>query len=549
MCQPIEYLLRMKRIGISIIVVLINLSTIIAQQTHSTDLRDFTIQKLDSCLNIKAYSLADIYASEIVDEDSLPYNVVENIAYTLFKNDKYMECVNFIDKWQKKYPDKTVFFNHYKGYALVSDGYTYDAEPFIEKYIKESEKGNEPTESLAYYALAYAKFRNYKYSEAEKNFEKYFQNVAEEEKSNIEYLYLCSNKDNYGKAFYFCAYNYFYLGNEVKGDYFLNLAIKTGNKEAKKDHYFLSQNQSYAKPLTLKRKYQKQYDDWINVFGIYKNGPENDVDAFWEHIENTSPEIALLKQQYARKKPQKSLRKAMAVVEKGRKDLNMTLQKFNPNSVGKIENLIQSNLLKTNDRVKELRIYKEEIPNAFATPYGQIYLTQGLVERLNSDNDLITTVCAHEMTHYVLQHSLIGLWKTNKRNKRNQIWGGIFAGLTIAAALHDSYNNTYRNNNYRSNYSWYYANLASDILMMFDLSTRSFSFKYDRIQELEADYIAYRFCEANDIGGYAYIIALELLGNDDTRLKAEEYSDHPTINYRVQFLKYLYNKEHTNHNE
>ena len=71
-----------------------------------------------------------------------------------------------------------------------------------------------------------------------------------------------------------------------------------------------------------------------------------------------------------------------------------------------------------------------------------------------------------------------------------------------------------------------------------------FQFKYSRAQEIESDLMAYRFCEAVGIGGYAYIMALQLLGENDLYMKADKTADHPTLSHRVAFLKWLYNSEH-----
>lgn len=56
--------------------------------------------------------------------------------------------------------------------------------------------------------------------------------------------------------------------------------------------------------------------------------------------------------------------------------------------------------------------------------------------------------------------------------------------------------------------------------------------------------MAYRFCESIGLGGYAYIIALELLGNRQGYLKPDKTSDHPTNTYRIGLLKHLYSLEH-----
>ena len=46
------------------------------------------------------------------------------------------------------------------------------------------------------------------------------------------------------------------------------------------------------------------------------------------------------------------------------------------------------------------------------------------------------------------------------------------------------------------------------------------------------------------IGGYAYIMALQLLGDGNGYLQTSKDSDHPTNAFRIGLLKYLYAQEH-----
>ena len=524
--------------------------SIIAEAQNDLTTQEY-INKLDSLVEKENYKDAESYASLLKDNDYLSTQSIKNLASTLYAAEKFEDCLNFIFKWEKSKKEEDVFFNKIKAYCYLSTSNFEEAEKCLDNYHSLSEKKNVAPETLSFLGLGIAKSRMHKYKEAVSAFEIYLTNSAKEENTYVERLIYSNNKKKYGNAFYYCAYSYFYQGDEIKGDYYLNLAEKAGNENAKKDLFFLSKNPSYAKPLEIKNKYIRDYEQMLSAFSVYYDCPQNDRDEFWSFIKNSSPEMKELNQQYSRKKPQKTLRNAIRTLERGRDDITSALHKFNAYSVGQIENAVRFNLIETGSRITELKIYREDSPNAFATPYGQIYLTDGLVQRLNYDSDLLTAVCAHEMTHYVCEHSLMGLWATNKRNKRNKIWGGIAAGLAVGAlAYADSYNNSYNNDGYNNNYNynnynaWIYAGLAEDIMLMFDMSTVNFSFKYDRKQELESDYVAYRFCEANGIGGYAYIMALELLGNDELSLKADKKSNHPTTNYRVQFLKYLYKLEH-----
>ena len=69
------------------------------------------------------------------------------------------------------------------------------------------------------------------------------------------------------------------------------------------------------------------------------------------------------------------------------------------------------------------------------------------------------------------------------------------------------------------------------------ISTLKYSLKYSREQEIEADLFAYRFLE--NLGcAEEFINGLRILGTQYNTLYSE-FSDHPTINKRINFLKFV----------
>ena len=97
---------------------------------------------------------------------------------------------------------------------------------------------------------------------------------------------------------------------------------------------------------------------------------------------------------------------------------------------------------------------------------------------------------------------------------------------------------------YEQNYWDSIGIISEGLIEAFEKDAYYFKFKYTRNQEIESDIIAYRFCEAMGISGYAYIMALQLLGDSDVYLRASSTSDHPTTAYRILLLKYLFEKDH-----
>ncbi len=128
--------------------------------------------------------------------------------------------------------------------------------------------------------------------------------------------------------------------------------------------------------------------------------------------------------------------------------------------------------------------------------------------------------------------------------KRNQVWGEIAAGLNTAANAAVAFYGASNGVSYEQDY-WDDVNKINNGLMYgFKKDAYYYKFKYERRQELESDIVAYRFCEAIGIGGYAYIMALQLLDGEGMYMKVEKTADHPSNAFRIGLLKHLWNKEH-----
>lgn len=181
-----------------------------------------------------------------------------------------------------------------------------------------------------------------------------------------------------------------------------------------------------------------------------------------------------------------------------------------------------------------LHIAYGEVPNAFCTPRGDIYIYTTLLDRLDFDWRMLVGICAHEVAHYYLKHSARQIWADKKAERKNNILAGIAIGLTAVADVMSAYNAGYSGTQYQSPYTQTYQNILSSA----QTDTQLFHFKYSRGEELEADIIAYRYLEYMGIDPYYYIKALYSLGNDGDAFYSD-WSDHPSITYRINLLRYL----------
>lgn len=392
-------------------------------------------------------------------------------------------------------------------------------------------------------------FNSYKYKEADELYNGYLINKLEKEGLSLENCYVSADKEYLGRTLYNYAYNSFFMGLPEKGLYLLSLSCKCDNVWARQDYALLSKCESAIANIRLSDKIISQYRRILENHDCKFQA--NDVDEekiagrFWESFLISNNSIRELQIAMSRKKRPRALTNAMYEILAAQDNFSDQLKdKCKPYKKGTKEKDLISMLGCNAYDLRELRIYPAAEVNAFATPYSQIYITSGLVYRYHSMYPLLLGICAHEMTHIKGHHSLVGLWKSYRKEQRARLAAGIAAGLYTASMSAAS---MYSASHGVANYNSYNNNIAinaTNLYRAIEGSSFYFQFKYSREQELEADLIAYRFCEAVGLGGYAYIIALQLLVEDDLYLKHDKTDYHPTLAYRITFLKWLYQKEH-----
>lgn len=184
----------------------------------------------------------------------------------------------------------------------------------------------------------------------------------------------------------------------------------------------------------------------------------------------------------------------------------------------------------------KMHIVDFESINACATPDGVIYLNAPITSLDNFSHENIVGICAHEFTHFLLQHSFEQVYAVQKKLKRNKLIASIGTGLAAAA---NAMNNTYDNKHQQHEID--VDKIKEALFVKAKDDTNKYRFKYSRNQELEADIVAYRFLEYMGYGGQCYIEALEKIGYDNDVYYSDD-SDHPTIKFRVELLNYIASK-------
>lgn len=183
--------------------------------------------------------------------------------------------------------------------------------------------------------------------------------------------------------------------------------------------------------------------------------------------------------------------------------------------------------------ILNVKILKSTAPNAFIFPNGTMFLSTGLLSTINSEEELIG-IMAHEISHFVLDHSIININKAEQRKKRAEFWAAFATGVAAAADIYTAANNEY--------YAPGAITMGTAILaysIASELNERM-GLEYSREQEMEADECASELMKYIDVDPTALSSAL---------LKIKSYSilngnylaltgtgTHPAIDDRIKSI-------------
>lgn len=147
--------------------------------------------------------------------------------------------------------------------------------------------------------------------------------------------------------------------------------------------------------------------------------------------------------------------------------------------------------------------------NAFALPGGQIFITEGLLGRLQNE-DQLAGVLGHEVGHVVARHSA-------ERLAQMELAQGITGAITMAT--HDPEN---------PNNAGYIAQVVANMMTL----------KYGRDQELQSDELGVRFMVEAKYNPEALIGVMEILKQASGPNRTPEFqSSHPDPENRAERIR------------
>lgn len=183
--------------------------------------------------------------------------------------------------------------------------------------------------------------------------------------------------------------------------------------------------------------------------------------------------------------------------------------------------------------ILNVKILKSTVPNAFIFPNGTMFLSTGLLSTINSEEELIG-VMAHEISHFVLDHSIININMAEQRRKRAEFWAAFATGLAAAADVYTAVNNEY--------YAPGAITMGTAVLaysIASELNERM-GLEYSREQEMEADECATELMKYIKVDPTALSSALlkiknySILNGNYFALSGE--GTHPAIDERVKSI-------------
>lgn len=177
-----------------------------------------------------------------------------------------------------------------------------------------------------------------------------------------------------------------------------------------------------------------------------------------------------------------------------------------------------------------------EYPNSYALPDGSVYITYGMLVKMDFNPNLLMAVYARELSHFVLQHSFLNMYRLNRLRLRKRIFNELFSVISIGLS---------RYADMQFSEIGFSTSIARNALDLTRASRRDISRKtvvdkmnYGRELEFEADIIAYRFLEFAGIETDTYLEMLRRL-NSDLEIFSRDESEHPLTEDRIKLISIL----------
>lgn len=183
--------------------------------------------------------------------------------------------------------------------------------------------------------------------------------------------------------------------------------------------------------------------------------------------------------------------------------------------------------------ILNIHIIKDLSPNAFIFPNGSLFISTGLLSTINSEEELIG-VLAHEVSHFVLDHSIININKATARQKKAEFWAAFATGVAAVADIYAATNNQYYTPGSLT------MSTAISAYSIAESINQRFGLQYSREQEMEADKCAMELMKFIKVNPTALSSALSKIKDyciiTGNYLALSGEGTHPAIDVRIKAI-------------
>lgn len=183
--------------------------------------------------------------------------------------------------------------------------------------------------------------------------------------------------------------------------------------------------------------------------------------------------------------------------------------------------------------IVNVKIMVDNNPNSFIFPNGTMVITTGLLSTINSEEELIA-IMAHEISHFILDHSIFNINKSIQRQKNAEFWAAFATGLAAVADIYASSKNEYY---LPGRLTYNTAIISNQIASSF---SQRLGLKYSREQEYAADQSAVQLIKFLKIDSTALSSALLKIGvyciKTGNFIAISGEGTHPSIQNRINAM-------------
>jgi len=271
-----------------------------------------------------------------------------------------------------------------------------------------------------------------------------------------------------------------------------------------------------------------------------------DVSSFWTFMQNKDREYRQLLS--AIKRNRKTIREANRTLSRAKFGEYSYLEEikecwdFDKERIKKLESDLHFDEIRrflpdSLSRTLSINFAVTDEENASTFPDGKIVIYQGLLLKLNHEE--LLAVCAHELTHFLMQHALNMQYSYIKKMKSNKVWadisGALLAGISATA---NAYNAAITGT--KVPYQDYGA-FISELEEGTESSSINYRFRYSRREEYQADIIGLRYLQFLGYSGESYLSMLNKISPKNYKEKKSKKDTHPTMATRKEIISLLLN--------